>query len=520
MSYDFIVVGAGSAGCVLAARLSENPSVRVLLLEAGGPDSRSEVQVPLAFPKLLKTDADWDYETTPQAGAAGRRLYVPRGRILGGSSSINAMIYIRGHRSIFDGWAEAGCSGWAYDDLLPLFKRSEGFTGAASEFHGRKGPLTVSPPRDPNPLSRAFVAGALETGLRANDDFNGGSQLGAGFFHLTQKRGKRRSAAAAFLVPALKRANLDVVTQALATRVLFNGHRATGVEYRHRNRTEFIAAGRVVLSAGAINSPQLLLLSGVGPASHLEAMGIPVVADLPGVGEGLQDHPIVPLVRECRRPVSLINAERLAARVKYLLLRRGPLTSNFAEAGGFVQLGESEAPDLQFHFAPNYFGRHGFDNPDGHGMSLGATLVLPLSRGRLRLRSADPTAAPAIDPACLEETVDLERLMEGFRIGRSILAASPFDEYRGSEILPGADVDSDSEVEAHVRANCELLYHPMSTCRMGVSGDVVVDQRLAVRGLDRLSVADASIIPTAINGNTNAASIMIGEKAADLFRSA
>jgi choline dehydrogenase len=503
---------------LLASRLSEDPSVRVLLLEAGGGDSRKEVHVPLAFSELLKSEADWNYETTPQAGAAGRRLYMPRGRMLGGSSSINAMIYIRGHRSIFNSWAAAGCRGWGWDDLLPLFKRSEDFKGPVSEFHGRRGPLTVSPPRDPNVLSRTFVAAALETGLANNEDFNGAGQLGAGLFHLTQRRGKRRSSAGAFLVPALKRPNLDVVTRALATRVLFDGRSATGLEYRHRNRTEFIAGGQVVLAGGAINSPQLLLLSGVGPAADLEAMDIPVVADLPGVGEGLQDHPVVPLIHECLQPVTLIKAEKFPALAKYLLLRRGPLTSNIAEAGGFVNLSHGTAPDFQFHFAPNYFVRHGFDNPAGHGMSLGATLVLPHSRGRVRLESADPTAPPAIDPACLEEATDLERLVKGFRMGRSILASAAFDEYRGAEIAPGPEAESDEEIAAHVRNKCELLYHPMSTCRMGTAGDTVVDERLSVHGLERISVADASIIPSAINGNTNAASILIGEKAAVLLR--
>jgi choline dehydrogenase len=487
LSYDFIVVGAGSAGCVIASRLSEDPSVRVLLLEAGGGDSRKEVQVPLAFSELLKSDADWNYETTPQASAAGRRLYIPRGRMLGGSSSINAMIYIRGHRSIFNAWAANGCRGWGWDDLLPLFKRSEDFRGPVSEFHGRRGPMTVSPPRDPNVLSRAFVAAALESGLAKNEDFNGPGQLGAGLFHLTQRRGKRRSSASAFLVPALKRPNLDVVTEALATRVLFNGHRATGIEYRHGNHTEFIAGGQVVLAGGAINSPQLLMLSGVGPAAHLEAMEVPVVADLPGVGEGLQDHPVVPLIHESRQPVTLVKAEKFPAIAKYLLLRRGPLTSNIAEAGAFVDLSHGTAPDLQFHFAPNYFVRHG-------------------------------SAPPAIDPACLEEPADLERLIKGFRMGRSILASPAFDDYRGAEIDPGREAQSDAEIAAHVRNNCELLYHPMSTCRMGTDGETVVDERLAVHGLERISVADASIIPSAINCNTNAASIMIGEKAAVLLR--
>jgi choline dehydrogenase len=363
------------------------------------------------------------------------------------------------------------------------------------------------------------VASANAVGLTANDDFNGANQLGAGLFDLTQKRGKRRSAAAAFLVPALKRANLDIVTRALATRVLFNGRRATGVEYRHGNHTEFVAAGHVVLSGGAINSPQLLLLSGVGPAKHLKAMDIPVVADLPGVGVGLQDHPVVPLVHMCQKPVSLINAERPGALAKYFLLRRGPLTSNIAEAGAFARLGDGAAPDMEFHFAPNYFIRHGFDNPEGHGMSLGATLVLPRSRGRLRLRSADPAAAPDIDPACLEDPADVKLLIEGFWLGRAILAAPPFDEYRGAEVLPGSDLEEDDEVEEYVRAYCELLYHPMSTCRMGVFDDTVVDPHLSVHGIEHLSVADASIIPTAINGNTNATCIMIGEKAADLLRS-
>ena len=506
MTPDYIVIGAGSAGCVVAARLSEDPAARVLLLEAGGPDSRREISIPAAFPTLFKTEIDWAYETEPQPELDGRRMFWPRGKVLGGTSSMNAMIYVRGHPSTYDAWAAAGCAGWGWDDLLPIFRRSE-----------RSWP--VERLRDPNRLSEAFVEAAAEVGLPVNDDFNGPRQEGVGLYDVTQRQGRRMSTAAAFLRPALRRPNLTVETGALATRLLFEGDRATGVEYRQDGATRRAgAAAEIVLAGGAINSPQLLLLSGVGPAEALERMGLDVVADLPGVGENLQDHLIGLNAVECREPITLSGAETLGQLARYLLLRRGLLTSNVGEAGGFVRLDPgASAPDLQFHFAPGFFVEHGFDSPPGHGASIAPTLVRPRSVGRLRLVSSDPEVAPAIDPRYLSRREDLETLVEGTRLARRILDAPAFAPFRGAEVFPGAERTSNAELEAHLRRHAQTIYHPVGTCRMGTDERAVVDPELRVRGLGGLRVADASVMPTIPNGNTNAATIAIGERAADLL---
>ena len=392
MRYDYVIVGAGSAGCVLANRLSEAPEAKVLLLEAGGPDKEKEIHIPVGFPALFKTEVDWAYETEPQERLADRRLYWPRGKVLGGSSSINAMIYIRGHRALYDRWAELGNQGWGYDDLLPYFKRSEDFVGGASEIHGTGGPLSVVVPRDPNPLSRAFVSAAASVlGVPRDVDFNREEQEGVGLYDVTQRGGKRCSTAVAFLRPAMARPNLTVETGAHAASILVEGGRATGVSYLQGGTEERVEAGEVVLCGGAVNSSQLLLLSGIGPASDLEALDIPVVTDLPGVGSNLQDHLIVLVNYECPKPISLASAESLGSLIKYLFLKKGHLTSNVGEAGGFVRTEPGKAfPDLQFHFAPGCFINHGFDNPEHHGFTIGPTLVDSRSRGRLWLRSRDP----------------------------------------------------------------------------------------------------------------------------------
>ena len=515
--YDAVVVGAGSAGCPLVARLSEDASRRVLLLEAGGPARRREIGIPAAFSKLFRTECDWNYETEPQPGLDGRRVYWPRGRVLGGCSSINAMIYVRGHRWIYDRWRDAGCEGWGYDELLPYFRRSERFYAGASEDHGGSGALHVSAPRDPNVLSLRFVDAAVEVGLPRNEDFNAGSQEGVGLYHLTQSRGRRWSAADAFLEPALSRANLTVATHAVALRVLFERGRAVGVEYTRGGAVERVSAGEVVLCGGAVNSPQLLMLSGVGDARALTALGIDVVADLPGVGANLQDHLIMLVGRECTRPVTLASAESVGNLARYLLRRRGPLTSNVGEAGGFVRLhADAAAPELQFHFAPSWFVRHGFDNPEGHGLSLGPTLVRPRSRGALTLRSRDPLESPSIDPGYLAAPEDLEVLVEGVRLARRVLDAPALREYCGVERFPGEDRVERDAIVAAIRRHVETVYHPVGTCRMGRDAMSVVSPRLEVHGVDGLRVADASIMPLITNGNTNAPAIMIGEKAADL----
>jgi len=519
-AHDYVIVGAGSAGCVLAARLSEDPAARVLLLEAGGPDDRREMRIPAAFSKLFRTAYDWAFETEPQPRLDRRALYWPRGRCLGGSSSINAMIYVRGHRVDYDGWAAAGNTGWAWADVLPYFLRAEDQTRGASDFHATGGPLRVEDQRDPRLLSRAFVDAAVEAGLPRNDDFNGPGQDGAGLFQVTQKRGRRWSAADAYLRPALGRKNLTVVTNAHATRVLIENGRAAGVAYARDGREDAARAGReVVLAAGAIGSPHLLLLSGVGPPPHLRSVGVPVVLDLAGVGENLQDHLAAAVAWECREPVSLASAESLASLARWLFWRRGPLTSCVAEAAAFVRTRAGlAAPDVQIHFGAAYFVDHGFANPPGHGFTLGPTLLRPRSRGSVRLRSRDPLAPPAIDPAYLADDADLATLVEGLRVSRRIAAARAFDRYRGAEVLPGAAATSDAALAAHVRQRAQTLYHPAGTCRMGADRLAVVDAHLRVRGLEALRVADASVMPAIVGGNTNAPVIMIAERAADLIR--
>ncbi len=517
---DYLIVGGGSAGCVLAARLSEDPDVSVLLLEAGDRDVRPEIHIPATFSKLFQSEADWNYHTVPQAGAGGRELYWPRGKVLGGSSSINAMIYIRGHHADFDGWAAAGCDGWGFSDVLPYFKRSEDNARGASAYHGVGGPLRVEDPKDPSPVSLAFLDAAEAAGHARTPDFNGAEQAGAGLYQLTQKRGRRVSAATAFLKPALRRSNLTVRTGAHVRRIRVEGGRAVGVEVAVDGRVERIDAEReVIVCGGAVNSPQLLMLSGIGPADELQALGIDVVLDRPAVGGNLHDHLITGLHYALNEPVSLVNAEGIASVLRYLVTRRGMLASNIAESGLFVDsTGASGVPDLQFHVAPVLFAGHGLTPPTDHGFSIGPTLVRPQSRGRLRLRSADPEAHPLIDPAALAEPADVDVLVAGLRLAREIAQAGSLDRFRGDPIAPVPASFSDADLAEHVRQTCETLYHPVGTCRMGADDDAVVDPELRVRGLDGLRVVDASVMPTITNGNTNAPTLMIAERAADLIR--
>lgn len=519
--FDFIVIGAGSAGCVVASRLSEDPHTRVLLLEAGGRGN-SNVAIPAAFTKLFKTECDWAYFTEPQPHLDNRRLYWPRGKMLGGSSSINAMIYIRGHRADYDHWAALGNTGWSFNAVLPYFKRAQHQERGASELHGTGGPLNVADPRCVNPLSAAFVKAAAQCGIPRNDDFNGPQQTGAGLYQLTQKNGARYSAYDAYLKPHLRRPNLRIETQAHATRLLFENARCIGVQYLAAGKpTEARAAREVILCGGAINSPQLLLLSGIGPAEQLRALGISIVADLPGVGRNMQDHLLTPISFRCSQPVTLANADSFANVLRYVFAKSGPLCSNLAEAGAFIASSaavDKSRPDLQFHFVPAQCKNDAWQRPDAHLYTFGPTLIRPRSVGWLELRSTDPLAAPAIQPNYLAEDYDRRVLLHGLRLSREIADAPAFDEFRGDEFAPGMAARTDAELSAHIRTAAETLYHPAGTCKMGVDALAVVDPQLRVRGVEGLRVADASIMPLLVAGNTNAPTIMIGEKAADFIR--
>jgi len=518
--YDYIIVGAGAAGCVLAARLSEDPQVRVLLLEAGGANRAREIRIPAAFSRLFKTSVDWNYSTEPEPHAHNRQLYWPRGKVLGGSSSINAMIYIRGNRLDYEHWRSLGNEGWGYADVLPYFLKSENQQRGASPYHGIGGPLCVADLRYVNPLTRAFLAGAKELGIPPNPDFNGVEQDGAGLYQVTQRNGQRHSGADAYLKPALGRSNLKVLTGAQATRVLLESNRAVGVEYVSKGATASIVADReVILSGGAINSPQLLLLSGIGPAEELKRAGIRAVTNLPGVGKNLQDHPMVSVGFLCKQPVSMASAESLGNLLRYLFFRNGPLTSNVAEAGIFARTKPGlNVPDLQLVFGPAYYVNHGFDTHKEHCFGFGPTLVAPESRGEIALKTPDPLASPAIRANYLSTENDLRVIVEGVRLCRRIARTKAFRAYSGDELIPGSSVTSDRDIAEFVRGALQTLYHPAGTCKMGQDEMAVVDAQLRVRGIEALRVVDASIMPRVIAGNTNAPTVMIAEKAADMIR--
>ena len=516
--YDHVVVGAGSAGCVLAARLTEDPSVRVLLLEAGGSDEVDEVTIPAAFAKQFRTKLDWGYSTEEQKHAGGRSLYWPRAKVLGGCSSMNAMIYIRGAKADYDEWARlTGDDSWSYESVLPAFLKSEDNVRGASRYHAVGGPLRVEEQRSPHAWTSMFLADVAAAGQAPNPDFNGDQQDGSGLYQVTQKRGQRWSTSRAFLRPALGRPNLTVRTHALATRVLVEGGRAVGVEYRHGGTTSQARVdGEVLLAGGAVNSPHLLMLSGIGPATHLREVGVDVVHDLPGVGEGLQDHPAVPVVCSARGS-SLKDAEDLKQVAAYYLRRRGMLTSNVGEGGSFFRSRDGlEAPDLQFHFAPVKFWGQGLYDPDEDALTLAVTLVRVASRGSLRLRSADPTWAPAIDGGYLREEEDVEALLAGTKVAQEVLRGRELGRVVTAEWFPGPGVVGDDALRDAIRGSIESLYHPVSSCRMGVDDLAVVDPQLRVHGLDGLRVVDASVLPTLVRGNTNAPTIMIAERGAEL----
>lgn len=518
--YDYIIVGAGSAGCVLANRLSQNPNNTVLLLEAGGPDNGREFQVPLLGWSLQNSDADWAYRTEPQSGMHGRSIPWPRGKALGGSSSINAMIYIRGHRQCYDDWAALSNDGWGFDNVLPYFKKSEHYFLGENDFHATGGELHVANPRDPNPLSCAFVDAALEFGLPANNDFNGRSQSGVGFYQLTQKDGRRCSTSVAFLHPILHRPNLTVQTQAQATRLLFDGHCVTGVAYLQDGQPQKADARReVILCGGAINSPQLLLLSGIGPGRHLQALNVPVLVDLPGVGQNLQDHLDVPVVLHAREPISL-RPHSPTAEIEYRHFQKGDLTSNGPEAGGFVRTRpDLPMPDLQYHFSPSSRAELADPAVYPNAFIIWPGLLLPESRGHIELRSPDPLAQPLIQPNYLADERDIEVLLYGLKQAREIFQTNAFLPFIDRVILPHPEITADNDLRDYIRQTATTIYHPVGTCKMGVDPTAVVDPQLKVHGVEGLRVADASIMPTIINGNTNAPAIMIGEKAAEMILS-
>ena len=529
MDFDYIVVGAGSGGCVLAARLSEDASVSVALIEAGPADKNILIHVPAGLALMAQTHAvNWNFSTVPQKGLNGRIGWQPRGKVLGGSSSVNAMIYIRGHKADYDHWADEGNPGWSYDEVLPYFRRAEHNERLANEFHGNAGPLNVMDLRSPNRYLQAFIDAGREAGFPITDDFNGADQEGIGPYQVTHKNGERFSAAKAYLTPNLGRKNLTVFTDAHTTRVLFEGKRATGVEFRRAGRIEQIGANHeVLMAAGALQTPQILMLSGVGPAAELVKHGIGIVHDLPGVGRNLHDH--VDAVQVVDAPhlketfgVSLGGLVRvLKAIPQWRNQRSGMLTTNFAEAGGFVKSQASEAiPDLQLHFVVGKLIDHGRKTVFGHGYSAHVCVLRPQSRGSVTLASADPFAAPLIDPNFFDHPDDMQRLVRGFRLMRDVMSQPALARLGGKELARSANATSDADIEQFIRTYGDTIYHPVGTCRMGSGAMDVVGADLRIHGLEGIRVVDASMMPRIIGGNTNAPVIMVAEKASDMIKAA
>ena len=523
--FDYVIVGAGSAGCVLANRLSASGKHSVLLLEAGPKDTNIWIHVPIGYGKLFKEKSvNWMYQTEPEPGLGGRQVFQPRGKVLGGSSSINGLLYVRGQHEDYDRWRQRGNVGWGYDDVLPYFKKAENQQRGADDYHGSGGPLSVSDWRHEDPLSEAFVKAAVESGIPFNPDFNGKTQEGAGFFQTTTRRGRRASSAQSYLKPAKNRGNLHIETSALAQRIVFEGKRARAVEYKQNGALRTARARKEVLvSSGAYNSPQLLQLSGVGPGDLLRTHGIDVVLDAPGVGNDLQDHLQVRIVTRCAQRITLNDVvnhplRRVMAGVRWALARSGPLTIAAGTSGAFFKTNPRLAsPDIQIHFIPFSTDKMGENLHPFSGFTASVCQLRPESRGSLKIRSADPSAPPEIRINYLATETDRAAFIDGIRILRKILAAPALKAYCVEEVYPGAKITSDEDVLDFARKTGSTVYHPTSTCRMGNDPLAVVDQRLRVRGIESLRVVDASVMPDLMSGNTNAPTIMIAEKASDMI---